>query len=71
MLAVGAAFQIVFVAASFYLEGTGRTKPGLVAMVAGNVVNLGLNWLLIGGNLGHAGNGCGGRGTRDHRWRGW
>jgi multidrug resistance protein, MATE family len=54
VLAVGAAFQIVFVAASFYLEGTGRTKPGLVAMVAGNVVNLGLNWLLIGGNWGMA-----------------
>ena len=26
-------FQLVFVGASFYLEGTGRTKPGLVAMV--------------------------------------
>jgi multidrug resistance protein, MATE family len=52
VLAVGAAFQIVFVAASFYLEGTGRMKPGLVAMIVGNVVNLAFNWLLIGGNLG-------------------
>ncbi|MBA3324241.1 MAG: MATE family efflux transporter [Rhodobacteraceae bacterium] len=52
MLAAGAFFQIVFVGASFYLEGTARTKPGLVAMAAGNVVNLGLNWLLIGGNWG-------------------
>ena len=52
MSAAGAFFQIVFTAASFYLEGTGRMKPGLVAMVAANVVNVALNWLLIGGNLG-------------------
>lgn len=52
MLAAGAFFQIVFVGASFYLEGTARTKPGLVAMAAANVVNLGLNWLLIGGQWG-------------------
>ena len=53
-LAPGAFFQIVFVGASFYLEGTGRTKPGLVAMAAANLVNLALNWLLIGGNWGAA-----------------
>ena len=35
MLAPGALFQIVFVAASFYLEGTGRPRPGLVAMAGG------------------------------------
>lgn len=52
VLAIGALFQIVFVAASFYLEGTGRTKPGLVVMVIGNLVNLALNWVMIGGNLG-------------------
>lgn len=52
IFAPGALFQIVFVAASFYLEGTGRTKPGLVAMLAANIVNLALNWLLIGGALG-------------------
>jgi multidrug resistance protein, MATE family len=52
MLAAGAFFQIVFVGASFYLEGSRRAKPGLIAMVIANVVNLGLNWLLIGGRLG-------------------
>jgi MATE family multidrug resistance protein len=52
MLAAGAFFQIVYVGASFYLEGTGRTKPGLVAMAAANVANIGLNAVLIGGGLG-------------------
>jgi MATE family multidrug resistance protein len=52
MLAAGALLQIVFTAASFYLEGTGRPKPGLVAMTGANVLNIGLNWLLIGGRLG-------------------
>lgn len=51
-LAPGALFQLVFAGASFYLEGTGRTKPGLVAMIAANLVNLGLNGLLIWGMLG-------------------
>jgi MATE family multidrug resistance protein len=51
-LAPGALFQLLYVGASFYLEGTGRTKPGLVAMAAANVLNIGLNWLLIGGRLG-------------------
>ncbi len=52
MLAAGAFFQLVFVGASFYLEGTGRTKPGLVAMIFANLVNIGLSWLLIGGEWG-------------------
>lgn len=52
MLAAGAFFQILYVGASFYLEGTGRTKPGLVAMVGANVVNFALSWLMIGGRLG-------------------
>jgi len=52
ILAPGTLSQIVFVAAGFYLEGTGRTRPGLVAMIAGNLLNVALNWLMIGGNLG-------------------
>lgn len=52
LLAPGTLFQVVFVAAGFYLEGTGRTRPGLVAMIGGNVLNVALNWLMIGGNLG-------------------
>jgi multidrug resistance protein, MATE family len=52
LLAPGTFFQIVFVAAGFYLEGTGRTRPGLVAMIGGNVLNVVLNWMMIGGHLG-------------------
>lgn len=52
LLAAGVFLQVVYVGASFYLEATGRPKPGLVAMAAANVANLGLNWLLIGGALG-------------------
>ena len=52
MLAAGALLQIAFTAASFYLEGTGRPKPGLVAMTTANLLNIALNWLLIGGRLG-------------------
>jgi MATE family multidrug resistance protein len=51
-LAPGTFFQVLFVAAGFYLEGTGRTRPGLVAMTVANVVNLALNWVMIGGHLG-------------------
>ena len=47
-----ALFQIVFAAATFYLEGTGRARPGLVAMAGANLVNFGLSWLLIGGRMG-------------------
>jgi MATE family multidrug resistance protein len=50
--APGALFQILFGAASFYLEGTGRMKPGLVAMLVANLINLALSWLLIWGELG-------------------
>jgi MATE family multidrug resistance protein len=51
MFAPGTLFQVVFVAAGFYLEGTGRPRPGLVAMAGANVLNVVLNWLMIGGNL--------------------
>ncbi len=51
-LAPGALFQLLFVGAGFYLEGTRRMKPGLIAMIAANVVNLVLCWLLVGGRWG-------------------
>jgi MATE family multidrug resistance protein len=52
MLAPGALFHMVFVATTFYLEGTGRPRPGVVAMAVANVLNVGFGWLLIGGQLG-------------------
>lgn len=52
MSAPGVLLQIVFTAATFYLEGTGRARPGLVAMAGANLVNIALGFLLIGGRLG-------------------
>ena len=34
------------------LRGTGNSKPGMVYNVIANLVNIALNWVLIGGNLG-------------------
>lgn len=50
--APGVALHLVFAAASFYLEGTNRPRPGVVAMAGANLLNILLNWLLIGGQLG-------------------
>jgi MATE family multidrug resistance protein len=51
-LAPGALLQVIFVASSFWLEATNRPLPGLVLMAGANLLNLGLNWLLIGGMAG-------------------
>lgn len=51
-IAPGVLFQVLYIACAFYLEGTGRPKPALVAMVVANLLNVGLNWVLIYGNLG-------------------
>ena len=51
-LAPGVFLHMLFVGASVYLEGTGRTKPGLVAMAVGTAVNLALCLVLVGGRFG-------------------
>jgi MATE family multidrug resistance protein len=51
-VAPGVLFQVLYVTCAFYLEGTGRPKAALVAMVMANLLNIGLNWVLIYGNLG-------------------
>ena len=43
---------LLAVALSYHLEAVGRTMPGLIAMWAANVVNLGLNLLFVPGSLG-------------------
>lgn len=50
--APGVLLHLLFVAASFYLEGTNRPRPGVVAMAGANILNILLNWFLIGGRLG-------------------
>ncbi|GAB6052798.1 MATE family efflux transporter [Magnetospira thiophila] len=49
---LGLPFTFLFFATSFFLEGIGRPLPGMLAMLFANLVNLGLNGLLIGGAWG-------------------
>ena len=44
--------MLIFVSSSYFLEGLRRPKPAMLMMVAANIVNVFLNWLLIYGNLG-------------------
>ncbi|MEM6488205.1 MAG: MATE family efflux transporter [Pseudomonadota bacterium] len=52
MLAPGLVAQVLFAVCAFYLEATRRPLPALVVMAGVNLVNLGLNALLIGGAYG-------------------
>lgn len=58
MLGYGLPAVMIFVASSFFLEGLSRPLPGMVIMMAANVVNFGLNWVMIYGNLGFSGMGA-------------
>ena len=49
MLAPGLIAQVLFAASAFYLEATNRPIPALLVMLVANLVNFGLNWLLIYG----------------------
>lgn len=51
-LAPGLLAQVLFAACAFYLEATRRPLYSLSAMVLANLVNLGLNWVMIFGHLG-------------------
>jgi MATE family multidrug resistance protein len=51
-LAPGLIAQAIYAACAFYLEATRRPLPALVAMIFANLVNFGLNWLLIWGHWG-------------------
>ena len=52
MFAWGMPGIYLFTAVSMFLEGIGRTRPGMVVMIFANLVNFALNWVLIYGNLG-------------------
>ncbi len=52
MFAWGMPAIYLFTAASMFLEGVGRVKPGMVVMLIANVANAGFNWVLIHGHLG-------------------
>ncbi len=57
MFALGMPAILMFSATTLFLEGLGRSVPGMAVMVLANLVNLGLNWLLMFGpwELGAAG----------------
>ncbi len=48
----GVPVQIVYVVCSIYLEATRRPIPGMIFMFVANILNVGLNWVLIYGHLG-------------------
>ncbi|MFV3073163.1 MATE family efflux transporter [Niveispirillum fermenti] len=52
VVALGMPAAALHLATSLYLEGMKRPLPGMVAMLIGNVLNVGLNWLLVWGNWG-------------------
>ena len=43
---------LVFAATTMFLEAIGRPVPGMLFMLLANVLNAGLNWVFIYGNLG-------------------
>jgi multidrug resistance protein, MATE family len=47
MFALGMPAMLMFAATTFFLEGIGRSTPGMVVMAVANLVNLGLNYALM------------------------
>jgi multidrug resistance protein, MATE family len=47
MFALGMPALLLFTATTFFLEGIGRSTPGMVVMAIANVVNFGLNYVLM------------------------
>ena len=52
VLAPGLIGYAFFSASTFFLEGLKRPGPGMIAMLAANLLNIFLNWMFIFGNLG-------------------
>ena len=57
-LGFGLPGMLLYVATSFFLEGIGRPVPGMVIIIGANILNIGLNWLLIFGHGGLPGLGA-------------
>ncbi|MEK9753443.1 MAG: hypothetical protein VW338_09570 [Rhodospirillaceae bacterium] len=51
VLGFGVPGHLLFLACSFFLEGVRRPTPGPTVMIVANMVNFGLNTLLIGGRV--------------------
>ncbi|MDH3412400.1 MAG: MATE family efflux transporter [Gammaproteobacteria bacterium] len=50
--------MFLYTATVFFLEGINRPVPGMVVMIAANVLNLFLNWLMIFGHWGFSAGGA-------------
>lgn len=48
-LALSLPFHLIYIATAFFLEGVNRPTPAMIAMIAANVLNLGLNIALVFG----------------------
>ena len=52
MFAIGLPFFFVWTASTMFLEGVRHPIPAMIITIVGNIVNVGLNWVFIFGNLG-------------------
>lgn len=52
ILGLGSPFFLAQMACTFFLEGVRRPVPGMLVMVLANLMNIGMNWLFVFGNLG-------------------
>lgn len=52
VLGLGLPGAALFLTSTFFLEGLRRPLPGMVMMIAANVVNVALNWIFVYGHLG-------------------
>ena len=60
MLVLGMPAMLGYIATTLYLEGVGRPEVGVAVIAFGNLLNIGLNGLLIYGGLGIAPGGAAG-----------
>ena len=70
MLVLGMPAMLGYIATTLFLEGLGRPEVGVAVIALGNLLNIGLNWLLIHGGLGHRPGWRRRRGAGDDAWRG-
>lgn len=52
VLGLGLPANLVYITTAFFLEGIKRPLPGMVLMVAANLLNIALNWVLVYGQFG-------------------
>ncbi|HSO41443.1 MAG TPA: MATE family efflux transporter [Rhodospirillales bacterium] len=52
VMGLGLPGAALFLTSTFFLEGLRRPLPGMVMMIAANVVNAALNWIFVYGHLG-------------------